>query len=165
MKALTLTQPWATLVALGAKRVETRSWRTNYRGPVAIHAAKSTASIGGAIGLHALVSREPFRRYVYDITLPRGSVVAVCELVDVVSTDERGGTGAWLKHVGAGLEEGSEKWRAVIRDEHGFGNYGRGRYAWLLADVRPLDPPMPWPGRQGLWNLPDGVLEEWERQA
>ncbi len=40
MKALTLTQPWATLVAIGAKCIETRSWRTSYRGPLAIHAAK-----------------------------------------------------------------------------------------------------------------------------
>ena len=40
MKALTLTPPWATLVALGHKRVETRSWRTQSRGPLAIHAAK-----------------------------------------------------------------------------------------------------------------------------
>jgi hypothetical protein len=40
MKALTLTQPWATLVAIGAKTIETRSWPTSYRGPLAIHAAK-----------------------------------------------------------------------------------------------------------------------------
>ncbi len=40
MKALTLTQPWAHLVAVGAKRVETRSWPTPYRGPLAIHAAQ-----------------------------------------------------------------------------------------------------------------------------
>lgn len=40
MKAITLTQPWATLVAIGAKRIETRSWATRYRGPLAIHAAK-----------------------------------------------------------------------------------------------------------------------------
>src|SRR6202030_2406661 len=40
MKALTLTQPWATLVAIGAKRIETRSWPTLYRGPLAIYAAK-----------------------------------------------------------------------------------------------------------------------------
>lgn len=40
MKALSLTQPWATLVAIGAKKIETRSWSTSYRGPVAIHASK-----------------------------------------------------------------------------------------------------------------------------
>src|SRR3954451_22243677 len=38
--ALTLTQPWATLVAIGAKQIETRSWGTSYRGWLAIHAAK-----------------------------------------------------------------------------------------------------------------------------
>lgn len=37
MKALTVTEPWATLIAIGAKRIETRSWPTEYRGPVAIH--------------------------------------------------------------------------------------------------------------------------------
>jgi len=40
MKALTLTQPWATLVILGVKRIETRGWATPYRGRIAIHAAK-----------------------------------------------------------------------------------------------------------------------------
>lgn len=43
MKALTLWQPWATLIAIGAKTIETRSWSTNHRGPLAIHAAKTTA--------------------------------------------------------------------------------------------------------------------------
>lgn len=40
MRAISLLQPWATLVALGAKRRETRSWPTRYRGPIAIHASK-----------------------------------------------------------------------------------------------------------------------------
>jgi hypothetical protein len=39
--ALFLTEPWASLVALGEKRTETRSRHTPYRGPLAIHAAKS----------------------------------------------------------------------------------------------------------------------------
>jgi hypothetical protein len=40
VKAITLQQPWASLIALGAKSVETRSWSTAYRGPLAIHAGK-----------------------------------------------------------------------------------------------------------------------------
>jgi activating signal cointegrator 1 len=40
MKALSLTQPWATLVAIGAKCIETRTWHTFYTGTVAIHASK-----------------------------------------------------------------------------------------------------------------------------
>jgi hypothetical protein len=42
MKALTLIQPWASLVAIGAKRVETRGWRTSYRGPLAIASRASS---------------------------------------------------------------------------------------------------------------------------
>ena len=51
MKALTLTQPWATLIAVGAKRIETRSWGTSYRGRIAIHAAKGFASINIVLGI------------------------------------------------------------------------------------------------------------------
>lgn len=40
MKAITIIQPWATLIAIGAKRFETRSWATTHRGPIAIHAGK-----------------------------------------------------------------------------------------------------------------------------
>ncbi len=40
MKALTLWQPWATLVAMEVKKIETRCWTTKYRGELAIHAAK-----------------------------------------------------------------------------------------------------------------------------
>lgn len=32
MKAITVIQPWATLLATGKKHIETRSWKTNYRG-------------------------------------------------------------------------------------------------------------------------------------
>ena len=44
MKALSLTQPWATLVVIGAKRIETRFWHTSYVGPLLIHAAKAIPS-------------------------------------------------------------------------------------------------------------------------
>lgn len=40
MKAISLWQPWASLIAAGVKSIETRGWPTNYRGQIAIHAAK-----------------------------------------------------------------------------------------------------------------------------
>ena len=46
MKALTVRQPWASLIALGVKRIETRSWRTSYRGPLAIHAGLHRPKVG-----------------------------------------------------------------------------------------------------------------------
>ncbi len=89
MKALSLTQPWASLVAIGAKNIETRSWSTGYRGWLAIHASK--AFPGGA---RALCFEEPFYSALHkaglaDITvpgllgverLPQGAIVAVVNL-------------------------------------------------------------------------------------
>jgi|ERR1019366_4441992 hypothetical protein len=43
MKALTINQPWAEMICRGLKRVENRTWPTNYRGPLAIHVGKSLA--------------------------------------------------------------------------------------------------------------------------
>ena len=48
MKALTIWQPWAGAAAAGIKHNETRSWYTNYRGPLAIHAAKQSIQTGWA---------------------------------------------------------------------------------------------------------------------
>lgn len=50
MKALSLWQPWATLIAIGAKQWETRGWRTAYRGPLAIC---STVNLPGVLGLRS----------------------------------------------------------------------------------------------------------------
>lgn len=57
MKALSLRQPWASLIADGRKTIETRTWRTRYRGPLAIHAS--------------------LRHYA---DLPRGGIIAVAWL-------------------------------------------------------------------------------------
>lgn len=45
MKALSLKQPWASMVANGTKTIETRTWRTSYRGPLAIHASQPDGRI------------------------------------------------------------------------------------------------------------------------
>ncbi len=155
MKALTLTQPWATLVALEAKRVETRSWPTHHRGPLAIHAAKGLDPIGGAAGLELLLKTEPFATVfreeaarrgpgtTYGDLLPFGRVVAIVELDDVVPTEKLLDT--W------GLVE----WMNPddFAREKGFGDYSPGRFGWLLRDVRPLVIPLETRGYQGLWDL------------
>ena len=94
MKAITLTQPWATLVSLGLKRFETRSWQTSYRGPLAIHAAK-----GFPRWARELCAEEPFRMALSGLLehcppgllypLPLGQIVAVCDLTEIYSTNAR----------------------------------------------------------------------------
>jgi hypothetical protein len=53
IKALTIRQPWAELILRGRKPYELRSWRTKYRGPLAIHvAAKIDAEEARQLGLN-----------------------------------------------------------------------------------------------------------------
>lgn len=151
MNAITLTQPWATLVAIGAKQIETRSWPTDYRGPLAIHA-------GQGLGIHrkysvyrALCEQEPFRAvlhgagYTAASQLPSGCIVAVCELASclVVSgwRDELCALKEWER--GAGMPG---------EPERSFGDYAAGRYAWMLWNVRRLPEPIPARGALRLWD-------------
>lgn len=77
VKAITIHQPWASLIAHGYKRFETRGWRTNYRGPLAIHAGKKIDHQA------VLMIARDYPRIWRDITpLPSGSIVAVAELVE-----------------------------------------------------------------------------------
>lgn len=159
-KVLTLTQPWATLIALGEKKIETRSWSTSYRGPLLIHAAKGFGVLGDAMGLAMLCVKSPFSDVLikHGVTLPglpRGAIVAVCELVGCRSTpiegtlripDARRGYGALSL--------------PPPEPERSFGDYSPGRYAWILANIRALRAPIPARGALGLWEWtpPDGVV-------
>ncbi len=138
MKALTLTQPWATLVAIGAKCIETRSWRTSYRGPLAIHAAK-----GFPRWAKDTCNEPEFARELGPLPLPLGMVIATCRLISCIPTRE--------------LQEN----RVIDFDdfiefylddrERAFGDYSVGRWAWLLANVQPCEP-IAAAGSLGLWD-------------
>lgn len=171
MKVLTLTQPWATLVAIGAKRIETRSWPTSYRGPLAIHAATGYGK-GGAKEHKALCGIEPFcsvlnaackahydaldksvgvlRAMAEHAFMPMGAIVAVCDLWDIVPT----------KYMHPGWHAtyyGGDRWQ-LTDQEHAFGDYTPGRFAWLLGNIRALPEPVPCKGALGLWQ-PDTLTE------
>ena len=129
MKALTLTQPWASLVASGRKQVETRSWYSSYRGPLYIHAAKRFPT--SAKRFAAELSGNPATvRY-----MPLGAIVARCYLLDCRT----------VEHV------------QVTEQERKYGDYSPGRYAWILTNIEWLEP-TPCKGALGLWNVPAEVL-------
>lgn len=144
MRVLTLTQPWATLIAIGAKQWETRSWQMPYRGPLAIHAAKELAGMTRK-QFHYLCTTPPFAAVLQqagyaaaDVVLsqhlPRGVILATCTLVDIVPTDA--------------LPPGT-----IGAQEEAFGDYSSGRFAWRLANVRLLAEPIPARGALGLWTF------------
>ena len=140
IKALSLWQPWASLVALGAKRIETRHWGTRYRGPLAIHAAKRWTR-------EELSKTSLFRYRVPSLpeAPPLGAVVGVVNLVDCVQM-----TAAWIE--------------SVDEDEERFGHYAIARWGWMLEDARALASPVPLRGRQGLFSVPLTVLPMQARQ-
>jgi len=133
MKALTLTQPWATLVSIGAKRFETRSWNTGYTGPLAIHAAKGYPKWARQLAdEHPLIARALARHGYYAHNLPTGVIVATCRLNSTTPT-------------GAALAFG------LSDEEIAFGDYGPDRWAWELRDARRIIE-VPATGALGLWN-------------
>lgn len=139
MKALTLTQPWASLMSFGDKTIETRSWRTDYRGPVAIHAAKTIPAwardwANGSPAVRTMLNR----RGVYQLSeLPAGAVIATAVLTGCVSTDR------------------------LVREPPGkdriLGDYSPGRFAWYFTDVVRLPEPIPARGALQFW--------EWDETA
>lgn len=153
MKALSLTQPWASLVAVGAKRYETRSWSTGHRGAIAIAASKSFP-----LDCRALFAGRPFRDVLDEAGLTLddlvrccGHVVAVADVVGCIRTD---GHAAQL----VGLPVPAEHERA-------FGDYSPGRFAWALDNVRQLDSPVACKGMLGLWEMPSAVYEAVRRNV
>ena len=156
MKALTLTQPWATLVAIGAKTIETRSWGTSFRGSLAIHAARKFPEDARDLAFNDAGFSVPLHEagYVYEWQLPLGAIVAVCEVKEV------------RRILGWQYLIEEADWpveRAVAEEE--FGNYQPGRYAWHLASIRRLPKPIPCRGALGLWDVPAEIVEQLRAEA
>lgn len=147
MKALSLHQPWLTLMVIGAKGIETRSWKNDYRGPLALHATKNTDHL-------ELALKEPFKSelakwgFMTPESLPLGAVCAIVDLVDVfemtparVLAMQDIASGNAPKHL---VDE--------ARRELAFGAWEVGRFAWKVQNVRRLEKPIPARGFQMLWE-------------
>lgn len=135
MYALTLWQPYATFIALGIKEFETRSWGTNYRGPLLIHAAKRPLGIYEKLLIKNL--SEKFRP-IGDLLLPiseypLGAIVCKANVVDCLPTIT---------------------FTPPNNLEQMVGGWSEGRYAWKFEDVQTLNIP-DISGKQGFWNFPD----------
>ena len=84
MKALSIRQPWAELIVAGLKDIENRTWPTDYRGPVLIHAGMKIEPIDA--DLRELVKRLSGFDLPDAADLPRGGIVGQAEIVDLVQS-------------------------------------------------------------------------------
>lgn len=146
IKSISLWQPWASAMAIGLKRNETRSWATKYRGPLAIHAAKTDNALTRESWQHITIQNQIISKHFnqlcglnYD-ALPRGCIVAVGTLDEVVPT------------------EIESKFIGLVEAE--LGNYEPGRFAWKFTNLRSLPTPIPARGAQGFFEveIPDGLI-------
>lgn len=164
MKALTVLQPWTSLLACEAKKYETRSWKTNYRGPIAIHAAKRDPSKISLLGMENFKEEceKAFDEYGLGTWafLPTGCVVATAELVNCWHIVYNPGTNIDVaKNIPIGAEldvprkhPDFHKFIVPTEREMLFGDWTPGRYAWEFANMKVLENPIPAKGQQGLWN-------------
>lgn len=159
LRAITVSQPWATLIAAGHKRIETRSWATGHTGRLAIHAGKGLGqdSNGDPVrpdDLNALCATEPIASLLraldpadladpdqaaagrWDLALPRGQVIAIADLLRcTVMTPESVQTLALRNPT-----------------EHALGFYEPDRVAWVLQNVRKV-PHTTCRGALGIWAV------------
>lgn len=170
MRILTLWEPWATLIAIGAKRIETRSWATRYRGPLAIHAARGGLKLWE---LHGLLNQKPFREafsrasnadaktvsgYLRakingrTVEFNPGCIVAAVNLVECASVEKCHRLGDLACNW---------KWQ----EEQAFGNYEPGRFAWITGNLFRLHHPIPYKAGQGLRILPAEVVAQIKAQG
>lgn len=165
LKALTLYQPWAQLAALAAKQIETRSWSTEYRDALAIHAGKNTDWLSickdrpfreALYGVEWNVGHAAYKRYVHHaatraLLFPLGAVIAVCELVACLPIPE----------TPRRFPVTHGKLNVLLPPdppEKQFGDYRPGRFAWILAKMRMLPEPIPCRGYQQLWDVSPQIL-------
>ncbi|WP_018752202.1 hypothetical protein [Paenibacillus sanguinis] len=142
VKTITVHQPWATLLAWEFKRLESRGWSTDYRGPLAIHAGKHVD--------REACEREPIRSVLADLgytadTLPTGAVLAIGELKEVYPINIAGDSFA------GSIDSEGKVARHIEGNEFEFGWYDEGRFAWEISQVMRLAEPIPAKGQQRLW--------------
>lgn len=125
MKVISIKEPFATLIKDGVKLYETRSWKTNYRGEIYIHASLSLSKSERVESANKNLKSE----------IKPGFILCKCELVDCIPM-----TNEFIKYIN---KETSE---------YEYGLYSEGRYAWKLKVLEVLDEPIPAKGKLGLWN-------------
>lgn len=125
MKVLSIQEPYASLIKEGVKVIETRSWKTKYRGELYIHTSKKKVS-----------EDDKCIRLLKDKNLKYGCIIFKCKLTDCRYMTEK-----LINDI-----------RESNKAEYECGIYKEGRYAWYLTDIEVLKEPIYVNGHLGIWN-------------
>ena len=133
MKVLSIKEPFATLIANGDKLIETRSWKTNYRGEIFIHAS------GKKLAKEYLTNAYVIS-LINNLPMNFGNIICKANLVDCVYMDDD-----FLKKIKLNIKE------------YNLGLYEKGRYGWIFEEIEPIYP-IPAKGKLNIWKF-DGEYE------
>lgn len=124
MRIITLKQPWATLIIHGYKKYEFRSWKTNYRGKILIHAGKG-------------IDKDGIERVKHlNLEYPTSKILGEVEIVDCIKLN---------KDING---------KIIKEDPIIYGNNeNREGYAWVLNNNKILNDDRVVKGRLGIWNI------------
>ena len=126
MKILTIVEPFASLIKNKKKYIETRSWKTSYRGELFIHASNKKIPKEWKDNPNYMISSE----------VNYGKIICKCRLVDCIYMDE----------------DFINKIKENNYDEYLLGIYKVERYAWVLDDIEEIEP-ISAKGHLGIWNF------------
>ncbi len=129
MKVLSLTEPYATLVKENKKLIETRSWKTDYRGELYIHASATKIP-------KEWKENKELMGLVDNVSLNFGNIICKCNLVDCIYM----------------TKDYVENMHNNNYQEYICGLYEEGRYAWVLDNIIPLKTPIKAKGQLNIWN-------------
>ena len=159
INAITLWQPWASLIAQGHKQIETRSWQppiSAIRQPIAIHAAKRLVKPNDVDEETRRKVTELLGSFWYMDVPSYGVVVATATLKAAIKVNPAAYDDYELTVINEVKRTVAERTGTAIDfppHEYLFGDFTPGRWLWILTDVQPVDPPIECKGQQGLWQF------------
>ena len=137
MKVVSLTEPYATLIKEKTKKIETRSWKTTYRGELYIHASRTGIP-------KEYEENKELMNLVKNSNYPYGQIICKAKLVDCIKM-----TKDWIEQI-----------KKENHQEYLCGIYEEGRYAWILEDIEVLEQPIYAKGSLNIWNFNQDSMEK-----
>lgn len=128
MKALSIKQPWTSLIIEGHKEYEFRTYKTNYRGKILIHASKT-------------IEKHNIKRFEsLNLNYELGAIIGEAYITDCILVDDA-------------FEQKLIKQNPLVYQN----NNDKRIYAWKLENIKKYDKPIYVKGMLGLWNYNDDL--------
>lgn len=150
---ITIKQPWASLICSGIKDIENRTWKTNFRGRVLIHAGATSATPISVLP-HSVFTQDQWadideqtRREIVRGRQEKSAIIGSVEIVDCVQNH----SSVWAEHWA------NKKW--FNEQTKSYVGFERQCYNWVLANPIKFDTPIPAKGKLSFWEFNEKLIK------